>query len=73
MAELAEGFGLDLPDALPRHIEESANLLQRASTAVAQTITIVKNLTLAASQRFKHFDEPLVHKTTIRCLAGIHT
>ena len=49
MAEFAKRLGLDLPDALPRHVEEPTDLLQRSATAVAQAIAVVENLALAAT------------------------
>src|SRR2546425_10445107 len=49
--ELAQGFGLDLADALPRDGEVLADLLQRVLAAVGQAEAQPQHLLLARRER----------------------
>src|SRR5262249_49182649 len=54
MLQLADGLGLDLPDALARDLEDPADLLQRVSVAVAQAVAELDDLTLPVRQGLEH-------------------
>ena len=50
MAELAQGFGLDLADPLPGHVELLAHLLQGVGSAVLQAEAQAQDLALPGAQ-----------------------
>src|SRR5205085_7111262 len=52
--QLAHRLGLDLADALARHLEDPAHLLQRVGVAVAQAVAQLDDLALAVGQRLEH-------------------
>src|SRR5262245_8937017 len=54
MAELAQRLGLDLADALARHREVLADLLQRVLAAVGQAEAQAQHLLLARRERVQH-------------------
>src|SRR5213079_1265867 len=47
MLQLADRLGFDLADALARHFEDSAHLLERVGVAVAQAVPQFDDLALA--------------------------
>ena len=51
MTQLAEGLGLDLPDALTGHPESLPDLLQRALVPVDQAEAQLQHPALARSER----------------------
>src|SRR5262249_46878318 len=51
--QLTHRLGLDLPDALARHLEDPAHLLQGVGVAVAQAVTQLDDLPLPVGQRLQ--------------------
>src|SRR3990170_5768405 len=54
VAELAEGLGLDLPDALAGHGEVLADLLERVLAPVGQAEAQAQHLFLPRGERVEH-------------------
>ena len=51
--QLADGLGLDLPDALAGDLEDVADFFQRVGVAVAQAVAELDDLALAVGQRLQ--------------------
>ena len=54
MAHLAKRFGLDLTNALARHLKLLSNLFQSAGIAIHKTETLFQNLAFAFGEGFQH-------------------
>src|SRR5262245_2520682 len=54
VAELAEGLRLDLPDALARHVEAGADLLERVVGPLAEAEAQAEHLLFARRERRQH-------------------
>ena len=62
MLQLADGLGLYLPHALPGHVEDLADLLERVGVPVADSVSELDDLPLAVGQCLEHlFDAVLEH------------
>src|SRR5262249_12113605 len=54
MLQLADGFRLDLPDALAGHLEGPGDLFEGVRVAVAQAIPKLDDLSFAVGQSLEH-------------------
>jgi hypothetical protein len=71
MLQLADGLGLDLPDALAGDLEDAADLFERVGVAVADAVAQLDDLALAVGQRLEHLlDLVLEHLLRWRRLTG---
>ena len=52
--QLADGFGLDLADALAGDLEDAADFFERVGVAVADAVAQLDDLALAVGQRLEH-------------------
>src|SRR5689334_8720246 len=72
MLQLADGFGFDLPHALPGDFENPAHFLQRVGIAVAQAVPQADDLALAMGERFEQtfdfFTQQLIRRRLERAL-----
>ena len=62
MAELTQGLGLNLADALARDVELLADLFQRSGLAVVQAIAQAEHLGLARRQRIQYVHKLLLEQ-----------
>src|SRR3954467_4581555 len=75
MLQLADGFGLDLPDALASDLENAADLFERVSVAVLQAVPQADDLSLAPGERLQQMVDLLPQDALIgtvhRIVAGL--
>src|SRR5437879_4175280 len=75
MLELADGFGLALPDALPRDLENPADLFQRVGVAVLQAVPQANDLPLPPGERLEQAFDLLPQDAVVgamhRVVAGV--
>src|SRR5438105_6468375 len=69
MAQLAQRFRLDLPDALSRDVELAADLFERARAAVFETEAQLKHAPFAAGEAFEHALDLLLEELVARGVA----
>ena len=60
MAELGQGLGLDLADALARDTKLAADFLERAGMSVDKSKAQLNNLALTIGKRVEHLGELLL-------------
>src|SRR3990172_11192840 len=70
MAQLAQGLGLDLPDALARDPELASDLFQGPRPAVVEPEAQLQNLALTRTQRLQHTLQLLLEHRERRGLCG---
>src|SRR5262245_33601498 len=58
LLEFPYGLGLDLADALARHLEDVTDFFQRVAVAVAQTVAQLDDLPLAVTERLEDLVDP---------------
>src|SRR5438876_633876 len=69
MAQLAQRFRLDLPDALSRDVELAADLFERARAAVFETEAQLKHAPFATGEAFEHALDLLLEELVARGVA----
>src|SRR5579883_2402847 len=68
--ELPHGLGLDLADALARHLEDPADLLERVGVAVADAVAELDDLALAEGERLEDLLELVLEHLVGRGVDG---
>src|SRR5436309_2265240 len=71
MAQLAQRFRLDLPDALSRDVELAADLFERARAAVFETEAQLKHAPFATGEAFEHALDLLLEELVARGVAQV--
>src|SRR5579884_701369 len=69
-AQLLQALVLDLADALPRHLERAADLVERARLLAVQAVPKLEHAALAVAQRVEALRQRLGAERRVRGLVG---